>query len=69
MDPASESLLIGNALQKSSELPLFLVRDSGQQGLRVFARNTTNPLKRSAAFVRDMQSMAAAVVGTLAALD
>ena len=44
MHPASEPLLIRNALQKSDELPLFVLGDSGKQCLRMFAGNAADRL-------------------------
>ena len=41
----SEPLLIGNPLQKSGELPLFTLRDSGEQRLRMLAGNAAYPVK------------------------
>ena len=45
MHPASESLLIRNPLEKCGELPLFVVRDSSKQRLRVFAGNAAYRLE------------------------
>ena len=69
MHPASESLLIRNALQKRGELPLFVLGDRREQYLGMFAGDAANRLKRRAPFFSDVQSITAAVVGILTPLD
>jgi hypothetical protein len=69
MHPASEPLLIRNPLQKNGELPLFVLSDSSQQRLRVFAGNAAYRLECRASFFSDVQSIPAAVIGILAAHD
>jgi hypothetical protein len=61
--------LIRNPLQKNGELPLFVLRDSSEQRLRVFVGNLAYRLECGAPFFREMQSIPAAVIGILTPFD
>jgi hypothetical protein len=69
MHAASESLLIRNPLQKGGELPLFVLGDRHEQCLGMFAGDASYYLECRASFFREVQSITAAIVGILAALD
>jgi len=57
MHTANEPLFIRNPLHKICELPLFVLRESREQGLRMFARNPAYRLERRAPFFCDVQTL------------
>jgi hypothetical protein len=69
MHSPSKSLLICNPLQKSGELPLFVVGDSREQCLRMLAGDAAYDVKRRAPFFREVQSITPAVIRILAPFD
>jgi len=69
VDAAGKSLLVGDSLQKGGELLLFVVAEGGEEGLLVFAGDAADGLERGASLGCEMEEIAAAIIGIIAALD
>jgi len=69
MHTLSEPLFIRDPLQKTCELPPFVLGESSEQRLRMFARNSAYCFERRAPLFCDMQSVTAAIVGILTPFD
>src|SRR5438132_6685389 len=69
MHAAGESLVTGDSLQKLCKLPLLVDGKSCEQNFLMFACNATDGLQGNAAFFGEMERIAAAIIGMVAALN
>jgi hypothetical protein len=69
MYASRESLVIGNPLQKLSELTLLIDGKGREQGFLMFACNSTDGLQANAPFFGEMERIAATIIGMVAALN
>ena len=69
MDSWREPLLRGDALEEGGELMLLGLSEGGEEGLVVLAGDAADGFEHGATAFREVEGMAAAVVGIGAALD
>ncbi len=69
MHAAREPLVVGDPLQKLTELALFIDGKGREQGFLMFACNSTDGLQGNAPFFRGMERIAATVLRIVAAFN
>jgi hypothetical protein len=69
MYAACESLVVGDTLQKLTELSLLLDGERGKQSFLMFARNSSYGLQGNPPFFGEMERIAATIIRVVAPLD